>query len=766
VKSLFALLSLLSCTLVYSQDLSQTLLGRVVDKFDAPLSGAGITLLKDTTYVRVVSDQTGTFSFNNIQPGRYSLSVTFTGYQSSQQEILLSSSRPLIVSITLEELPSVLDEIEISANTMNPSLGEQTITIEKTLRVPANFFDPVRVITSYPGIMTANDQNNTIIIRGNSPAGLLWRVNGMDVVNPNHLANAGTFSDKPAAYGGGVNIISSQLLERTDFFSGSVPSRYGNALSGVVDMNLRRGDTVSHYTLQASVIGLDAAAEGALGKKKNTSFLVNYRYSTVGLLSAMGVKFGDEDIRFQDLSFSVDSRLPKGRRLSFFGFLGGSRNIFEHKDSLDWETDKDQYDINYTSKNFGAGLTFNQSIKKVNVSSGIAVSGNDQERNQFASPQIEAGELGVVHTDQLATKKLLFSAFGRLQAGINSTLLETGIMVNYMKDEVSQYSQADNAPAADITALLLDGFLLQPYAQWRIFLSEKWVAQTAMRYMYFTYNGTGTLEPRLSFEYFPTWQSSVKFSYNLVSQLQQAGTYLNNNRELELSKSHHLDLGYTLNTDDGFHFSSTVYYQKLFDIPIQEISSSYSAINSIETIALPDLISAGTGDNYGAEVVAEKSFFDKTYFILGGSWYRSSYQGSDEIKRSTRFDGNYTVNLTCGKEWSKVKKESQRTVGISSRVLYLGGLKESPIMPDQNSAATQYDESNAFENKLQDYFRLDLRLNWRKNKKGYTRTIAIDIQNLFNVQNEAYHYYDHVKNNITTQYQLGLIPVLVYRVDF
>jgi hypothetical protein len=248
--------------------------------------------------------------------------------------------------------------------------------------------------------------------------------------------------------------------------------------------------------------------------------------------------------------------------------------------------------------------------------------------------------------------------------------------------------------------------------------------------------------------------------------LQQSGTYLNNNQELELSKSHRLDLSFKTKIDEGYQFSSSVYYQKLFDIPVEGVSSSYSMLNSIEAFALPDLVSNGIGDNYGVELLAEKSFTDRSYFILGSSWYKSTYEGSDEIKRSTRFDGNYSINLTYGKEWSKMKKESQRAFGVSTRLLYLGGLRESPVIADQNSAYTQYDESKAFENKLQDYFRLDLRLNWRKNKEGYTRTIALDIQNVLNTQNEAYHYYDHVKNKVTAQYQLGIIPILVYRIEF
>lgn len=761
MKALILVGCLICCLTIQAQQ-NQQVNGRIVDNVsNAALEDASILLVHDTISVGTTSDASGLFVFKNVVPGRYILKVSYTGYETSQQELLVISARRTEVTVQLREFQNTLDEVEITASrseTYQP--GEHSVTNEKALRIPANFFDPVRVITSYPGVMTANDQNNTIVIRGNSPAGLLWRINGLDVVNPNHLANAGTFSDKPAGYGGGVNIISSQLMERTDFFTGSLPAKYGNALSGAIDMKLRSGDTTDyHYTAQASLIGMDLAAEGPMGKKKNTSFLANYRYSTVGLLSQLGAKFGDEDIGFQDLTFSLSSSLSRGRSLSWFGFAGASKNDFEHKEATDWEVEKDQYDITYRSKNFGTGLVYNQSIKKASFSTGLSVSGSQQSRDQLASPELAMDLPGRIYEDRFDLDKLLVSAYGRMNAQLNNYLVETGVLINYINDDILFVNKTGATPQS-ISSGSMDGFLVQPYAQWKVFLSDKWNAQTAVRYVYFTYNQTGAVEPRISFEFLPTITSSLKFSYNLVSQIQSVSTYSNDNKELEFTKAHHFDLGYTFATDGGFTLSSNAYYQMLFDVPVDGTPSSFSLLNSIEVYPGSRLISKGMGNNYGLELLTEKSFIDKSYFIAGASYYKSLYEGSDEKERSTRFNGSYTVNVTYGREWSRTKKQSQRTFGLSTRVLYLGGLKETPFV------AGAQNELQAFENKLNDYFRMDLRLNWRKNKKSYTRTIAIDIQNLLNTQNEAYHFYDHFKGKVTTQYQLGLIPVLVYRIDF
>lgn len=767
-------LSILFVLLFYAQAMlaqqHQRMVGRVEDEaLHTGLPGASVKLLHDTTTVGTTSDDNGVFIFDAIAPGRYTIKISYTGYATVQQEVLVISARKAEVTIALREIQTVLDEVGIvSSRAPVYEPGEHSITNEKALRIPANFFDPVRVITSYPGVMTANDQNNTLVIRGNSPAGLLWRINGLDVVNPNHLANAGTFSDKPASYGGGVNIISSQLMDRTDFYTGSLPVSYGNALAGVIDMKLRSGDTTDYqYTAQASLIGLDLAAEGPIGKKKNTSFLANYRYSTVGLLSQLGVKFGDEDIQFQDLTFSLNSTFSKSRSLSWFGFAGASKNSFEHKDSVDWEVEKDQYDINYESTNFGTGLIFNQSLQKVNFSVGASVSASKQNRNQLASAGIAEGSPNIIYEDLFTMEKLLASAFGRMNAKLNNNIIEMGIQLNYLSDDIIMLNQTGSEPE-EFQHGVVDGLLVQPYASWKVLFSDRFNVQLGMRYVYFSYNKTSSVEPRLSTEFLTSANSSVKISYNLVSQVQSVATYGNDNESLELTKAHHLDLVYTFFSERGLRVSSNIYYQMLFDVPVEGFESSYSLLNAIEVYPYSGLISEGVGKNYGVEALVEKSFFDKSYFVAGASWYKSTYEGSDGIGRSTRFDGNFTMNVTYGREWTKVKKQSQRSFGISSRILYLGGLRESIIDFAQSAsgATTEYVDSRVFEFNLKNYFRLDLRLNWRKNRKNYTRTIALDIQNLLNTQNEAYHYYDHVKGRAVVQYQLGLIPVLVYRIDF
>ncbi|NJM26521.1 MAG: TonB-dependent receptor, partial [Bacteroidia bacterium] len=328
--------------------------------------------------------------------------------------------------------------------------------------------------TSYPGVATASDQNNAIVVRGNSPNGLLWRLNGLDIVNPNHLSNAGTLSDKPAANGGGVNILSAQMLGRTQFLLGALPTQYGNATAGVIDMQLRDGNREQReYTAQASLIGLDLAAEGPLSKNKSSSYLANYRYSTVGLLSAMGVDFGGEAISSQDFSFNLSFQNKKGGKTSIFGLSGLSSNKFNAKETADREQDKDYYNIDYAAQAGAVGVTHEQVIGGGHLAAGVSYSGSSQDRDA----ELEDSK---IVTNDYAYDRQILSGFFRFTHRLGETSsLDLGANVSYSNDNYYDYTLPVVGPVfcpeclATTTSGGVSGILLQPYLNLVMDVSDK-----------------------------------------------------------------------------------------------------------------------------------------------------------------------------------------------------------------------------------------------------------------------------------------------------
>jgi hypothetical protein len=760
-----------------AQDLTQRVKGRVVDvASEKGLSGASVLISNAVVSSGTVTDSDGNFTIEKVPPGRYRLQVNFVGYGMHEDELLVISGREAIIRVQLAETPTVLGEVAVSGVTLPAEAGTgiHTISIEKTMRIPANFFDPVRMTTSYPSVVAANDQANAIIVKGNSPNGLLWRLNEVDIVNPNHLANAGTLSDRPMANGGGVNILSAQMLDRTNFYTGAFPTSFGNALSGVLDMKLREGNAdKTEFTAQASLIGLDVSAEGPLSKNNRHSFLANYRYSTVGLLSKLGVQFGDEDITFQDFSYHLNFHARNGATFSFFGLFGNSVNDFAAKPRDEWEEDKDKYNIRYTSRTYAVGGNYVKPLPRGNFFVGLAYSSNNQNRNASASHEVDDARLQLLQ-DEYSSARNLLSTHIRYEYKPGVGAFQVGVLANYQEDDLNvsrlfgfpppfpPISRRESLRGAG------DGILFQPYANWLIPFSDQWRTTTGIRYVYYTFNNTSSVEPRLALDYVVNSKSTASVSYRLTSQLQQTGTYFNSgNRFLDLTRAHHIEGGYRHQLSSNTRLTTEVFYQYLFDVPVEsDPASTFSVLNLLEGVALPDLVSAGTGENYGVNALVEKSFFQRHYFLLGGSYYESKYTAADGIKRNTRFNGNYTLNATYGKEWHN--DERHRVIGLNLRGLFLGAMRESTINEGHSveTGETAFDQTNPFNHKLADYFRLDLRLSFRKNKPGYTRTFALDIQNVLNTQNEAFRYYDFVQNQVVTKYQLGIIPVLVYRIDF
>ena len=750
----------------FGQDLGQTIGGKVKNKISQkPLAGANVSIFKSNQLVvGSVTDSLGNFQIKNVSPGRYKLSISFTGFSSYEDELLVISGKESTININLTESSTVLKEVEVRASALEATAGVTSISMEKSMRVPANFFDPVRMATSYPGVVAANDQSNSIVVKGYSPNGLLWRLQGLDIVSPNHLANAGTFSDKPAANGGGVNVLSAQLLDRTDFYSGALPANYGNALSGVMDMKLRAGNkNKMQYTAQASLIGMDISAEGPLDKSKRTSFIANYRYSTVGLLSQMGVNFGDEIINFQDFSFHLDQQQKKGGTLSVFGFGGLSSNKFKAKPADEWKEEKDHNTINYDGKVYGLGFV-NQfkSFERLNVSFGASLSGQSQERN--AQSEVVSRPDIYIFSDQYSNNKALFSSFLKALYKLSSRgTLETGIMANYLDNKLV---------STTITPLYFDtfypsvngkvnGMMWQPYATWSQRFGASWKLNAGVRYVNFSYNKASSVEPRFSIAH-SLPKGALTFSYGLTGQWQQLQTYLQyGNQNLELTKAHQFIAEFKHTFAKDLRFVSNVYYHRVFNVPVQPNTVSYSALNQFEDFSRPGLQNTGRGLNYGVEALVEKRYYSQVYFMMSGSLYRSEYNATGYY---TRFNGRFTSSFLAGKEWQK----KRNTFSMNTRILYLGGLREAPIDAPLSSAvgSTQYNYQNGYSLQLPDYFRTDLRLSWRKNKPGYTRTFSLDIQNVLNTQNVAYHYYDTFLQDVKTKYQLGIVPVLVYRVEF
>ena len=788
MKQLFSLLFIFLFNFGHTpaQSLTQTIRGQVVDAAtQEPLGSATISLLGTDPAQGATTGADGKFVIEGVSVGRYALRISFVGYQPlSIPNQLVKAGKEVVLDIQLEESARNLEEVVISKERAVPAMvapvSSRSFTVEETRRYAATFFDPARLATSFPGVVGTNDQANHISVRGNSPNSLLWRLEGVDIVNPNHLSNAGTFNDRRVQGGGSQSVLSAQMLTNSSFLTGAFPAPFGNSVGGVFDMRLREGNNERReYTVQAGLIGLEFAAEGPFREGGEASYLANYRYSTVGLLTnVIGLDFGGEAIAFQDLAFHLNLPTKGKSKFTLFGMGGLGSNVFEApRDSASWESQEDRYDVTFTNDMGVLGATHelqinNKSLWKTTVALSALESDRFGDRigEDYQPTRLEEDTYQETRLSLNTSFTHKFSSSQTLQAGFLFNQLDYQLLNRESPVSGSLQTLAEGGGG---------GQLYQPYVQWRQTFDAPVSLQVGMHAMYFSLSDAFSLEPRASLAWTISDQQSLSLAYGLHSQLQTPGVYFSAvdnegglrfpNQDLGFTRAHHYVLSHQFNWGLGTSLRTELYYQDLFDVPITtDPGSTFSALNVFEGFVTQNLTNAGSGKNYGLELTLEKSLTDDYYFLLSGSRYESKYTAADGIERDTRFNGNYAFSFTGGKEFLWRKADKQRVLGINLRSVYLGGLRITPIDEEASQAQQQtvFIDDLAFADQLSDYFKLDLRLSLRTNKQGRTSVWSLDLQNALNTQNVAFQFYDNVEGEVVTKYQLGLIPILTYRLEF
>jgi hypothetical protein len=751
-----------------------------------PLAGARIRLLQGEEGPETLSDSLGRFRIDGLRPGRYRLRAEKEGFAAFEiPDLLLDASKDALVEALLREVVYEGEQVRIEAYARPRLQMNPAISVEETQRFAAAYFDPARVATAYPGVVQANDQANHLVIRGNSPNGMLWRLEGVDIVNPNHLSNAGTFSDRLSLNGGGAIILSTQLLGNSSLSTGAFEAQYGNALSGVFDINLRRGNNEhGEFTGQMSLIGLDLAAEGPLSRSRGSSFLVNYRYSFTGLLALMGIRFGGEAITFQDLSFNLSFPTRRAGHFTAFGIGGLSSNRFEAPRTADSlrSQQKDRFDINFASNMGAAGITHQLLLGERSLwRSVVAVSGIFGKREaDYLADNNE--DLLRVEEDYLDQAKLSLASSLKHKLSARSALT-AGFFLT--RTYARALSQRRPLPGTGRFELLADfdgsAWLLQPYLSWSWQPAPAWTVEAGLHGMFFFLNGSRSVEPRLSATWELSERQSLRLAYGLHSQLQPPTVYftafrgpadevIRPNVNLGFTRAHHALLSWRWSLSPNLQWRVEPYFQHLFGVPVSTApGSTFSALNLLEASVTDSLQNLGAGRNYGIESSLEQRLSRQYYFILSAALYESEYRAADGVWRDTRYNGRYAFSATGGKEiaWPG-RKQKSRFVGINLRTVLAGGFREMPIDLEASRAAQRsiFDERNGFSEPLPGFFRADLRITFKRNRERYTRSFGIDIQNLSNRQNVAFRTYDFLLDEVVTKYQLGIIPLMNYRLEF
>ena len=767
-----------------AQTPTQTVRGIIVDKISqSPLPGVVVVLVNSNPLIGTSTDEEGRFKLTQVPVGKQTLKVSFIGYKENvMQNLSVNAGKELVLNVSLEEDIKSMSEVVVTAKVeKNKPLNDMSMvstrafSVEETQKFAAAVNDPARMATSFAGVVNGSDGGNMISIRGNSPNGLLWRMEGVEIPNPNHFSNVGTS-------GGGIAIISSQLLSNSDFSTGAFASEYGNALSGVFDLKLRKGNNQKReYTFQAGVLGVDVSTEGPFKKGYDGSYLVNYRYSTLGLLSKMGVPIGDATTTFQDLSFNVSLPTKKLGTFGVFGFGGLSpQTSTASTDSAKWKDDGfKRLTTNFYSNTGAVGLTNTKLFKNQSYLKTILAFSGTQNGYTEEKMQSDLSTLTKQYAQTYNQTKVTLSTTYTKKLNARSNI-RTGFILNQLGYNLLQKDKVDTTVL--ITKINVKGNTqtAQAFFQWNYKLNDKLTTNVGMHYFQLFLNNSTSFEPRASVKYEFNPRNNVTLGYGLHSQLQPIGiyfaqnpntdgSYTTPNKNLGLNKAHHIVLGYDWSINSHSHIKTEVYYQHLFNVPIsKDPTSTYSILNSTDGYSTDPLTNKGLGRNYGLELTYEHFLHNNLYYLVSGSLYSSKYKAANGQWYNTRFNTDYALTVTGGKEWVFSGKGKNRIIGFNLKSVYLGGLRYTPI--DLNASIkkdeTVYVDAKTFDSKNPDYYRLDIRVSLKRNYKRVTGTLALDIQNVMNRKNIGGQYYDTNTGQVKYWYQSPLIPILSYRLEF
>lgn len=767
---LFALMLVSSFQPCWSQPGTQVLKGEVTDKQSrVPLPGVTIQLVTAQDVMPAVSDSEGRFTIHGIAFGRHDLVFSLEGYETLMvREIVIGAGKEVDIAAEMVQAYKKLETVYIrsSRETGAPVndmvvVSGRSITVDQSRRFAAAVNDPARLAMSFAGVTGADDAKNQIVVRGNSPKGLQWRVEGIEVANPNHFAVEGST-------GGGITAISTNLLGTSDFLTGAFPAEYGNATSGVFDLRLRKGNDQRHeQTFQAGVLGIDFAVEGPLSRKARSSYLANYRYSTLDILNRLGLRVqGNEANGFQDLAFKLYFPVDSTSILSVWGIGGLSTTRVRERDFReDFRSDRMIGGMNY--------------VRSLDPGSHIELAGavsltSQQGRYENALNGASDQEMthATVRVSALYEKKL--GNGGSLRGGMVWSRLGFGASGKEFQ-EPGKAIHLDNQGSTHS---------LQAHLQLKQRVGERLTAMAGLHSFGFRINGEVTLEPRAGLRLDVHENQSLSFGAGIHSRAEPLSTYMapvqlgdghiaQPNRDLKLGKSAQLVLGYQVRPSGLLRILAETYYQYHYHIPIGPLGTGnaflryHSQMNETEGIVLDSLTSAGTGESYGIELTTERSLSKGFYFMITTSLYRTVYTARDGKARPGRFSGGFAQNLLAGKEW-QIGREKRHSIMAGAKLVAAGGNRFVPVNLEESVklARTVREWEEGYSGRLPAYFRIDWKIGLTRNRRHSSATWSLDVQNTTNRRNALGDRFNPVSGQIEIISQAGLIPVLNYRLEF
>lgn len=790
--------------MTFGQKFSQTIRGTVIDADSKlPLTGVTVTIVGTNPAIAASTDVNGNFKFQNIPIGRVTMQFSSVGYESTtMSNIEVNSGKEVFLDVNMPVSTIKLEEVVVKSSkkgqiTNDMSLiSGRSISLEETKRYTGGLNDPARVVSSFAGVACTPDGSSDIIVRGNSPKYLQWRLDGIEISSPYHL-------DDQNASIGSLTALNNNLLATSDFYTGAFSPEYGNVLSSIMDVKLRKGNNEKFEAACAvGLMGTDVTFEGPFKKGYAGSYLINYRYSTIALLNKLGLIDIPGDVNYQDATFKIVLPTQKAGTFSFFGLAGLSGFSMKNASEVPGSSIKNasimkDYDKGNYLSNFGmshvlsvntnsfikTSLSFSSNGIDDDLFEGYTIKKYDNQGefiSDSVSSKVQTYKSRIVSSAYRAsvTYNTRFNARNKFQIGSKYTL-----NANRFNQNIVDTKTASLRNETDFNANI---GTLNNFISWKHSFNDNLSMVAGLHNMNVFLNKKSTLEPRIAINWRIDNSNSVHAGYGKHSTMESVHNYytkitlpdssiIEPNKNLDLLKADHFVLGYEKRFTENLMAKLEVYYQNLYNLPVENNDTSYYAtINEGVDYRYVALVNKGVGKNYGIELTIERFFNGNYYLLMNGSIFDSKYKSLEGVWRNTQYNGKYLVNVLFGKEFKNTGKKHNKTWAINSKVLFGGGKKYIPLLRDtQGNLAVDpahdkyWDYKKAYDNKLDDIFQLNLSASYKINRHSVTHEIFLDLMNFTDNRARISEYYDASQpNNIGYVREFEFFPNLMYRVYF
>ncbi|MBI1316120.1 TonB-dependent receptor plug domain-containing protein [bacterium] len=684
------------------------------------------------------TDLDGNYQLEGLEPGLYNVEFKMFGYESFVAfEVSVTNNKPARLDARLSASTTKLTEIEVSAQNRferNPEspVSVQNIGINEIQRNPGGNQDISKVVQSLPGVAAQPGFRNDLIIRGGAPNENRFYLDGIEIPAINHFATQGSS-------GGPVGMINVNFLREVNLYTGAFPVERGNALSSVMELQLKDARTDRWGGIGqvgASEVGI--TVDGPLGDK--TGLMLSARRSYLQFLfSLLELPFLPT---YNDFQVKLKHTFNRKHQITFLG-LGAVDNFDLNLNAN--ETEAQRYTLNALPVNeqwnysVGAKYTYFAEKSYTNVvlsqfmlnNTAFKYVDNDESKTQlldYDSREIE---------NKLRVENFYRHNGWRWTNGFGFEELK------YATDELDLRVPEGQPARSYTTNLRMFRYSLFSQATktvWREHLTlSAGFRMDALSFNVSTRNPLEQLSPRLSASYAlnSNWSLNANWGiyyqlppYTLLGFRDQSGDLVN--RDATYIRSTHTVVGVTNYLPFNAKWSLEAFYKDYGNYPFL-LTDSISLANlggDFGVIGNAPSRSVSEGRSYGLELTYQQKYYKGFFGILALTLVRSEFEDKKGVLVPTAWDNRIIGTLTAGKRFGK-----NWELGVQYQ--FLGGAPFTPFDLDESALIVNWDnigfgipDYDALNTQRFDNFN---RINARIDKKWFFPKWSLDVY--FDVQN-------------------------------